>query len=66
MNTPFEVIRDGRPVSLVLRPGSTQVKDPVTKQSRSVGKIGAGDDILDPIENDGSGGGKQNFVLIGE
>jgi hypothetical protein len=31
-----------------------------------VGKIGAGDDILDPVENDGAGGGKQNFVLIGE
>jgi regulator of sigma E protease len=41
LNTPFEVIRDGRRVSLTLRPESTTVKDPVTKESRSVGKIGA-------------------------
>src|SRR6266542_1295989 len=32
----------------------------------AVGKIGAGDDILDSVENDGSGGCKQNFILIGE
>jgi hypothetical protein len=36
------------------------------KQDSAVGKIGAGDDILDPVDNDGSGGRKQNFVLIGE
>src|SRR5262245_51957039 len=36
------------------------------QQDSAVGKIGAGDDILDPVENDRSGGGKQNFVLIGE
>jgi hypothetical protein len=35
------------------------------QQDSAVGKIGAGDDILDPIENDGAGGDKQNFVLIG-
>jgi regulator of sigma E protease len=40
-NVPFEVMRDGRRVSLVLRPESTVVKDPVTKASRTVGKIGA-------------------------
>jgi hypothetical protein len=28
------------------------------QQDSAVGKIGAGDDILDPIENDGSGGRK--------
>jgi regulator of sigma E protease len=38
---PFEVMRDGRLVSLTLRPESTLVKDPVTKESRTVGKIGA-------------------------
>jgi regulator of sigma E protease len=38
---PFEVMRDGQRVSLVLRPESTVVKDPVTKVSRTVGKIGA-------------------------
>src|SRR5215218_1367366 len=38
---PFEVMREGRVVSLTLRPESTVVKDPVTKESRSVGKIGA-------------------------
>lgn len=38
---PFEVMRDGRIVSLTLRPESTVVKDPVTKESRTVGKIGA-------------------------
>jgi len=36
------------------------------QQDSAVGKIGAGDDIIDPIENDGSGGGKLNFVWIGE
>jgi regulator of sigma E protease len=38
---PFDVMRDGRRVSLVLRPESTVVKDPVTKVTRTVGKIGA-------------------------
>jgi hypothetical protein len=36
------------------------------QQDSAVGKVGAGDDILDAIENDRPGGGKQNFVLIGE
>jgi len=36
------------------------------QQDGAVGKIGAGDNILDAVENDGSGGRKQNFVLIGE
>jgi regulator of sigma E protease len=40
-NVPFEVMRDGHRVSLVLRPESTVVKDPVSKVSRTVGKIGA-------------------------
>src|SRR6516164_3434925 len=31
-----------------------------------VGKIRTSNDLLDPVENDGSGGGKQNFLLIGE
>ena len=41
IDTRFEVIRDGQRVALTLRPESTTVKDPVTKQSRSIGKIGA-------------------------
>ncbi len=41
VNLPFEVMRDGRLVSLTLRPESTVVTDPVTKQARTVGKIGA-------------------------
>src|SRR5215471_17703805 len=36
------------------------------QQDSAVGKIGAGDDIFDSVENDRSGGRKQNFVLIGE
>ena len=36
------------------------------QQDTAVGKIGADDDVLDPVENDGAGGGKKNFVLIGE
>src|SRR6516165_8907393 len=36
------------------------------QQDSAVRKIGTSNDILDPVENDGSGGGKQNFVLIGE
>src|SRR5215831_20833364 len=36
------------------------------QQDSAVGKIGAGDDILDPVENDGAGDGKKNFVMISE
>src|SRR6266540_1551410 len=36
------------------------------QQDSAVGKIGTGDDVLDSVENDGSGGCKQNFILIGE
>ena len=36
------------------------------QQDSAVRKIGTSNDLLDPVENDGSGGGKQNFVLIGE
>ena len=36
------------------------------QQDGAIGKIRAGDDILDPVEHDGSGGRKQNFVLISE
>src|SRR5258708_38133374 len=36
------------------------------EQDSAVRKIGTSNDLLDPIENEGSGGGKQNFVLIGE
>jgi hypothetical protein len=36
------------------------------QQDSAVGKIGADDDILDPVENNGAGEGKKNFVLIGE
>src|SRR6516164_3721279 len=32
----------------------------------AIGKIGAGNDILDPVEDDGSGRGKQDFILIAE
>lgn len=37
----FEVVRDGKPLSLTIRPDSTAVRDPVTKVSRTVGRIGA-------------------------
>jgi len=37
----FDVIRQGKRVSLTLRPESTMVRDPVSKEMRSVGKIGA-------------------------
>jgi regulator of sigma E protease len=37
----FEVVRGGKRIALTLRPESTTVRDPVTKESRSVGKIGA-------------------------
>lgn len=37
----FEVIRGGRRLPLTLRPEATEVRDPVTKVARSVGKIGA-------------------------
>src|SRR6516225_11295535 len=36
------------------------------QQDSTVRKIGTSNDLLDPVENDGSGGRKQNFVLIGE
>src|SRR5262249_53088666 len=36
------------------------------QQDSAVGKIGTSNDLLDAVENDGSGSGKQNFVLIGE
>src|SRR5439155_6306089 len=36
------------------------------QQDSAVRKIGTSNDLLDPVENDGSGGGKQDFVLIGE
>jgi regulator of sigma E protease len=41
IDVPFEVIRDGRRIPLTLRPESTEVRDPVTKATRTVGKIGA-------------------------
>jgi regulator of sigma E protease len=37
----FDVIRAGKRLSLTLRPESTMVRDPVSKEMRSVGKIGA-------------------------
>jgi regulator of sigma E protease len=40
-SVPFEVVRAGKRVSLTLRPESTMVRDPVTKEMKSVGKIGA-------------------------
>src|SRR5947209_14865029 len=36
------------------------------QQDGAVRKIRTSNDLLDPVENDGSGGGKQDFVLIGE
>src|SRR5437660_5474643 len=36
------------------------------QQDSAVGKIWTSNDLLDPVENDGSGCGKQNFVLIRE
>ena len=50
----------------VLRPALPFGNRCERQQDGAVGKIGAGDDILDAVENDGSGGGKQNFVLISE
>lgn len=41
VDLPFEVMRDGKLIALTLRPEATSVRDPVTKQMRSVGKIGA-------------------------
>jgi regulator of sigma E protease len=38
---PFEVVRGGKVVALTLHPEAQSQKDPVTKQVRSVGKIGA-------------------------
>jgi regulator of sigma E protease len=37
----FDVARKGQRLTLTLRPESTTVRDPVTKETRSVGKIGA-------------------------
>jgi regulator of sigma E protease len=37
----FDIARKGQQLSLTLRPESTTVRDPVTKETRSVGKIGA-------------------------
>ena len=37
----FEIVRDGKLLPFTIRPESTNVKDPVTKQSRVVGRIGA-------------------------
>jgi hypothetical protein len=36
------------------------------QQDGAVREIGTSNDLLDAVEHDGSGGGKQNFVLIGE
>src|SRR6516164_520563 len=36
------------------------------QQDSAVGKVGAGNDILDAVENDGACSHKQNFVLIAE
>ena len=38
---PFEIMRGGKVVALTLRPESTVVRDPVSKQSKTVGRIGA-------------------------
>jgi regulator of sigma E protease len=38
---PFEVMRSGKVVALTLRPEPTSVRDPVSKQIKSVGRIGA-------------------------
>ena len=37
----FDVVRGGRTVPLTLRPESTVVRDPATKQQRTIGRIGA-------------------------
>jgi regulator of sigma E protease len=37
----FEVVREGKPLTLVLRPESTSVRDPRTNTARMVGRIGA-------------------------
>ena len=67
VDLPFEVMRNGRLVALTLRPESTTVKDPVTKQSRSVGKIGAvGADVTarEPMSlgNSITAGARQTWV----
>ncbi|MEO8564236.1 MAG: RIP metalloprotease RseP [bacterium] len=38
---PFEVFRGGRVVALTLRPEPTTVRDPATKEMKTVGRIGA-------------------------
>jgi regulator of sigma E protease len=37
----FDIIRAGQHIAMTLRPESTSVRDPSTKQSRTVGRIGA-------------------------
>jgi regulator of sigma E protease len=37
----FEVVREGKPLSFVLRPESTSVRDPRTNTAQTVGRIGA-------------------------
>jgi hypothetical protein len=66
-----ERAKDVRPCAFELPPKRVTLAGAAVRQSvrasahSAVGKIGVGDNILDPIENDGAGGGKQNFVLIG-
>ena len=50
----------------MLRPALSFGNRGKRQQDSTVGKIGPGDDILDPVEDDGSGGCEQDFVLIGE
>src|SRR5215469_17397216 len=54
------------PPKRMLRPALPFGNRSERQQDSAVGKIGAGNGILDPVENDRSGGRKQNFVLIGE
>ena len=54
------------PPKRILRPASPFGNRCEHQRDSTVSEVGAGDDILDPIENDGAGGRKQNFVLIGE
>src|SRR6516162_571470 len=64
-----EDIRAGElelPPKRMLRPASPFGNWCQHQRDSAVGEIGAGDDILDPTENDGAGGRKENFVLIGE
>src|SRR6516162_11854678 len=54
------------PPKRILRPSLPLGNRCKHQQDSAVGKVGAADDILDAIENDRPGGGKKNFVLIGE